>query len=406
MSFPTGPTVAVKQRRFCSACGAMQLEEILDLPKLPLTGIFIKPEERSSYPSFDQALLRCGACGHAQLRETVDPSYLYQETYTHRSSLSPISTRGNDFFFEFLQSVSDRRNYKSIVEIGCNDLYLLKRLQGWGDALVGFDPIWKNHSAPSLEKVEVHGKYIEEIDPSKDISRPPELVLSVHTLEHVDNPLGSLRPIFDHAEVGALFVIEVPGFDTLIDISRFDQVFHQHLNYFSVASFQAMIAALGGEYIRHAFNYNYWLGTMLIAFRKPAHRPTADNALSTPPPSRELIARQWLLFKQELDCLSRNLARLNERKVPVFGYGAAQMVPTIAYHLGTDLAELRGILDDNPAKEGLTYPSIGTRIELASRISSLSGAAVLVTAADSARRILSRLDALQARYILFPFNPI
>ena len=103
MAIPSIPPTS--QRGSCTACGAANLAQVIDLPAFPLTGIFVRPEDRDRYPTFDQGLLHCSACGHAQLREVVDPVYLYQETYTHRSSLSPISTRGNDFFLQFLEGL-------------------------------------------------------------------------------------------------------------------------------------------------------------------------------------------------------------------------------------------------------------------------------------------------------------
>lgn len=403
---PAAAVIPVRQRHACSACGVSRLEEILALPDFPLTGVFVHPAQRAEFPSFDQALLRCAGCGHAQLRDTVDPTYLYQDTYTHRSSLSPISTRGNDFFAAFVEEIAAGRHFESIVEIGCNDLYLLKRLAGRGDHLLGFDPIWKGRTPADRGRIQVSDKYIEEIAPAADIPVRPDLVLSVHTLEHVNDPLHSLQPIFDHAQEGALFVVEVPGFDTLVNIARFDQVFHQHLNYFSVASFQRMIAALGGEYLTHRFNRSYWLGTMLIAFRKPAASGRGGApAHFAPPPARDDIQAQFSLFRQQLDSLRRSLDRLTLQGEPIYGYGAAQMAPTIAYHLQSDFGFLRAILDENPAKTGLTYPSLKPLIESADAHPSLAHAAVLVTAADSARPILRKVTDLRARFVLNPFNP-
>ena len=403
---PVARKVATSRRHTCSACGKAALEEILSLPDLPLTGVFIDPAQRENFPNFDQALMRCCGCGHAQLRESVDPSYLYQDTYTHRSSLSPISTRGNDFFLSFLNDVTGDRKFESIAEIGCNDLYLLNKIAHRGTHLIGFDPIWKDRVADGAGKIQVSGKYIEEIVPAKDIPVRPDLVLSVHTLEHVDHPLNSLRPIFEHAQPGALFLVEVPSMDTLLTINRFDQVFHQHLNYFSLASFRSMIVGLGGEYVAHRYNYGYWLGTMMVAFRKPAGRPAEASVAMPPAPTIANIRNGHKRFREQLAGVRTTMEHLIRQGVPAVGFGAAQMVPTLAYHMQTDLGFLDSILDDNPAKTGLTYPSIGTTIRPASDFPDLQNHAVLLTACDSARMILPRLAALRARYIVQPCNPL
>jgi SAM-dependent methyltransferase len=397
----------VTQRRSCSACGSRSLEEAIDLPNLPLTGIFVLPEERSDYTDFDQGLMRCTECGHGQLRESISPTYLYQDTYTHRSSLSPISRNGNDFFLQYVQDTIGERNFDCIAEVGCNDLYLLRKLANRGKTLVGFDPIWKDRAPDPGEAISVHGKYIEEIDPAGDLPERPDLVLSVNTLEHVDDPLESLRPIYEHAKPGAIFMVEVPSLDTLLLTGRFDQIFHQHLNYFSVPSMRRMIEMLGGEYLSHCYNYKYWLGTFLFAFRKPEKSGASGAVQPVPPPvGREAILAGYASHQRAMSSLGESLRRLIQSGTPAIGFGAAQMVPVLAYHMQSDFGELRFILDDNPDKKGRTYPSISTLIDYAPDYKSLDQYAVLITALDSARPILQRLTSLSARYILNANNPL
>jgi hypothetical protein len=301
--------------------------------------------------------------------------------------------------------VTGTRQFESIVEIGCNDLYLLNKMVDRGRQLKGFDPIWKDRTAADTGRVEVSGKYIEEIVPATDIPVRPDLVLSVHTLEHVNHPLDSLRPIFEHAQPGALFIVEVPSMDTLLTINRFDQVFHQHLNYFSLASFRSMIVGLGGEYLAHRFNYGYWLGTMMVAFRKPTGRITEPLIPLPQAPSVEAIQSGHARFREQLSGILSTMERLIRKGAPAVGFGAAQMVPTLAYHMQTDLGFLDAILDDNQAKKDLGYPSINTRIRPTAEFSDLQSHAVLVTACDSARVILPRLVNLRARYIVQPCSP-
>lgn len=368
-----------------------------------LTGIFIPPAIAADFPSFDQALMRCEECGHGQLRDTLDPVFLYQDTYTHRSSLSPISTRGNDFFFEFLNDVTTGRRFECVVEVGCNDLYLLRKLDARAKSFYGFDPIWRERDHTEAGRITVSGKYIEEIQPSSDVPEKPDLFISVHTLEHVNDPLASLRPFFDHAREGAMFLLEIPSLDTLIRTARFDQIFHQHLNYFSVGSLQRMVRELGGEYIDHRFNYGYWLGTLMIAFRKPVkgRKPPPPPAPATAP-TRALFESQLRLFRGQMVNLRGTLESLSATGTQLFGYGAAQMVPSFAYHLESDLGILECIFDDNTAKEGLTYPGLDVRITAPPDAERIKEGGVLITALDSARQLTQRLASIPARYIVQP----
>lgn len=371
------------------------------MPAFPLTGVFVPSENCGNYPTFDNALVRCDGCGHVQLRDAVDPTYLYQDTYTHRSSLSPIATRGNDSFYDFFKDVAGDRLFECIVDIGCNDLYLLGKFESQAGELVGFDPIFKDDPHSGSGRIQAVGKYVEEIDAKVDIPAPPDLVISVHTMEHVIDPLESLRPIYAAARPGALFMLEVPGFDSLLNTFRFDQVFLQHLNYFSLGSFQAMFRALGAEYVAHRFNYHYWQGTLMVAFRKPSGAAQPFDAM--PAPSSIFIQQQYRQFKQLMIGWELAMEQMARRGTPLYGFGAAQMVPTLAYHLPSHLGHLQAVRDDNCSKDGLSWPGFPLSIEAPSNIKELKDAAVVVTAIDSARILIRKLSEERVRHILFPY---
>ena len=392
-----------KEKVSCSVCGSRDLQAVLELPAFPLTSIYIKdPAESADYPNVDQALMLCLRCGHGQLRFFLEPDFVYGPLYWHRSSASPIATSGNDFFAEFLGRLTAGKAFRKIVEVGCNDLYLLRKIAAKGDELFGIDPIWKQRQPPAEGNIRVIGKFIEEVDFQKEIGGAPDLVLSVHTFEHVDEPKEPLRRLMEVAAPGALFVIEVPGFDTLLEISRFDQVFHQHVQYFSLASMERLIGELGGEYVTHTFNYGYWGGTMLVAFQKPRGARVSASAPRFSRPTPELVAGSLASFCEEFSLARKALATLHGERV--YGYGGAQMLPTIAYHLKSDLSFFECVLDDNPDRDGLRYPHLSAVIRKPADDFSLEGASVLVTALDSARGIVKRAIELKAKRIIMPLR--
>ena len=388
--------------RACSVCESGELREVVNLPKFPFTGIYVHSPDMPRYRGVDQALMLCGECGHGQLRNVVDPRLVYDRSYTHRSSTSPISTTGNDFFAQFLTRVAAGRTFRRVLEIGCNDLYLLKKIESLGERLFGVDPIWKGREHGDSGKITVLGNFVEELNCVDDLGGPPDLIISAHTFEHIQKPKNQLERLVNAADANALFVVEVPGFDSLLMNCRFDQVFHQHIHYFSLASFERMIYEIGGEYIAHTFNYGYWGGTILVAFRKQSDTrpPSFQNRFS--PPKENQIHRQFAMFLEQLDACMHIIASWENETI--YGYGAAQMLPTIAYHMKSDLAFVKSVLDDNPDRDGLMYPYLPVVIQKPEAEFSLEGANVLITALDSIRPILKRVIAMKAKRILVPLH--
>ncbi|MBC7743433.1 MAG: methyltransferase domain-containing protein [Bdellovibrionaceae bacterium] len=384
----------------CKVCGSENLDQIIDMPGLPLTGIFSKqPILNSKEHKFDQSFLLCKQCSHGQLGHILSPALIYNDTYTHRSGASPISLKGNDSFYSYIKKKIGDKKYKSILEIGCNDLYLLKKLSRHADETLGIDPIWKDKDHNLTEHVRVQGKFIHELKRSQDFTQPPDLVYSSHTFEHIDEIFNSLKQLFEITADECEFFIEVPSLDTLIKTYRFDQIFHQHINYFSEKSILTMVQQLGGTYVDHGYNYNYWGGTLYFMFKKTKQKVSALNAEKFQSSTSEKVLNHFEFFKNHMQQIPQAIKDLNE---VAYGFGGAQMLPTLAYYMKSDLGFLKYILDDNPDRSDCYLPEIKPVIKPAQFVFDLNEATVLITALDSARPITKRLLEIQPRRIINP----
>lgn len=391
-------TMPIKKK--CSVCQKNSLETLFSLPKLPLTGLYIKPGQKMKNFKFNQALQFCSSCGHAQLKNILNPKILYNETYTHRSGQSSLARMGNDFFFSFLKLVAPKRRFKAVLEVGANDLYLLKKVKPLANLLLGVDPIWRVHKKRIDSKILVSGEFIESLNTKEFLNQGPDLIISAHTFEHIQNPYVVLKKIYNQAQEGALFVIEVPCLDTQILNSRFDQVFHQHLQYFSVYSMKKMIQQLGASFKAHVFNQDYWGGTLLVAFEKKT-KVSKNHFKLTPKPfylKKKFIQSKYQLFQKKMRKLSASLREKTTK--PLYGYGAAQMLPVLAYHLKNNLSTFEAILDDNPARFGLAYPGLRVLIKKPAKNLAWKQSRFFITALDSQKAILKRLVHLKAAKVI------
>ncbi len=393
-----GPIIAAR-RDACLLCDT-PLEPLIELPELPLTDSYCREPVPDPIPGIDQRFLYCENCGHGQLESQVSPTALYGGNYLFRTSASATARGGTHFFLSVLDQLAAERNFRCVLDLGCNDLFLLKQLDGRAIIRAGIDPVWRAREAERDDKdVLLFGADVEELDLATALPEPPDLIVCRHTLEHIGDPVAILRTLMEICDDDALILFEVPSLEPLVARCRFDQVFHQHLHYFSLASFQRLIAAAGGEYLGHWRNYHDW-GAMVVALRKGL----PGKAVLVPPPfARADISPRYDLFRRQMAATTRFLDLLDG---PVFGYGAAQMLPVLAYHMETDLACLRTIIDDDPDKDGLGYWNLPVRVTHGSKIGGLGDASVLITAVDNVQPIMTRLLADRPRHILYPFHLI
>lgn len=393
--------IVVRTATRCAVCAGGDLAVALDLPALPLTGIYCREAPAQPIPSPDQRLLLCAACGHGQLAWQVAPRVLYGESYSFRTSVSSTARQGTSFFLSALEEMASGQRFRCALDLGCNDLYLLEQLAGRAERRVGIDPLWAGREDQGDDpSIAVVGAAVEDVDLATALPAPPDLVVCRHTVEHIAEPRAVLRQLLDAAADDALFLFEVPGFEALVRRLRFDQVFHQHLQYFSLASFRRLLAEVGAAYAGHWENYHDW-GALLVAFRKRGGPP--DGA-EQPPFDLAAVRARYAIFRRQLATANDVLRALDGRLV--YGYGAAQMLPVLAYHLGNDLAALAAVLDDDPAKDGLRWANLPVAIRHAGGVADLESASVLLTAVDNAKPILTKLLARRPRHIVYPLHVI
>lgn len=388
----------------CVICSA-SLESVIQLPKLPLTGVYSKTGQNHNFKKFDQELLICSSCGHGQLKYVIDPDYLYGHDYGFRTSASQTARNGCRFFAQYLQKLFPDRVFDRVVEFGCNDLYLPKLIKHKCERILGIDPIWKGRESELDDsKISVVGEKIENIDFYQQMQGLPDLIISQHTMEHIERPKELLEKVFEIADEKTTFLFEFPCFDPLLEQLRFDQVFHQHLQYYSVQSFLTLLEKIGGEVIDFTFNYTYW-GALLIAFRKKQKNKIPGNITDIggfPSKKSELIKAGYKAFRSQMDSTKFILDSL--KKETTYGYGAALMLPILGYHLDTDFSDFQCILDDDPDKDGLGYVNLPIKIQNPTEDVDISQFSICLTAMDNRRPILRNLVAKRPKHIINPLS--
>jgi hypothetical protein len=385
----------------CCICNR-PAEPVIDLPGLPLTGIYSRAGQVPDFPTLDQVLMLCRICEHAQLLRMVDPEFLYGHDYGFRTSTSETARGSAVFFAAYLDRLCPGKRFARVLEFGCSDIVLLKRISDRADRLLGVDPVLKGREDDlNGGSISVIGAMIEDVDMRTAMGGAPDLVVSQHTLEHIPEPKRILQQLLEAGSEETLFVFEFPCLDPMLADIRFDHVFHQHVQYFSLRSIDLLLREVGAERIDHVFRPTYW-GALLVAFRKAPQsgsrtKPIGPGGL--PAKNVETIRARYALFRGQMEAASRLLAE-HDRSV-LFGYGAALMLPILGYHLGTDFSGFGAIFDDDPAKAGLGYVNLPVTIRNPDNID-LSELVVCLTALDNRRPILRRLADRNPRSIINP----
>jgi len=386
----------VEHRKHCVICRKLAMP-IVNFPNLPLTDSYSIAPISNPLMGVDQTLLYCESCGHGQLEALIAPSVLYGTNYCFRTSDSSTARKGTEFFISVLNEVAPKRKFRCILDLGCNDLFLLNLLKGRTTHRVGIDPVWTGRENEREDKsIQLFGMNFEDVDLSQ-FPEKPDLIVCRHTLEHIVNPVEVVKSLINIAADDAIFIFEVPGFDGLTQRYRFDQIFHQHAQYFSLASFLKMLGVAGGRHLLHRYNFHDW-GAMAVAFTKGS---AAANLEVKRWSIRDIVDR-YEIFKTQMQTAG-SLLKSNSSEV-IYGYGAAQMLPVIGYHMKTDFSELVAIIDDDDFKDGIGYWNLPVKVISGKKVRNLEESLVLITAIDNIKPILTRLMNNRPKSIILPLT--
>jgi 2-polyprenyl-3-methyl-5-hydroxy-6-metoxy-1,4-benzoquinol methylase len=381
----------------CNFCNSNKLKVIFKMPNFPLTGIYLSSKNKK-LKKFNNEFCICPNCNHGQLKKQVNPNLLYDKTYTHRTGESISASSSNDEFLKNIIQIT-KKKFTNILEVGCNDLHLTKKLTRLSKQKVfGIDPIWKNKSFHH-NKIKLTGGFIDDINDFKDLKHSIgeakiDLVVSSHTFEHVGDFFNSMKKITDLVDNNCMFVIETPSLDSIIRLNRFDQIFHQHLHYPSENSFLYLINKLGCEYVGHKYNYRVWGGNVTFWFKK--NRKNKKILKFKNKINLNDIKKKFFSFKTDLP---KKINFLKDQNKKISGFGAAQMLPILAYYGKTNFKFMKYLFDDDPRRQNKYLPLINKKITK-TKIKYIKNHFVLITGLDSSRSIIKKLIEMNPKRIL------
>ncbi len=392
-----------KLNKKCVCCNKIPLKKknLISLKKLPITDIFVKKYNSLKKNFLDQSIFFCNKCEHMFLGNHIAPEHIYNQDYGLTSSKTYSSVQANEDFFNFINSNLGKSKIKKIVEVGSNDLYLLKKFYKSNRDLTGIDPVVKKDK--QFKKINVIKKFFNNVD-GKKIGKDTDLIICGHTLEHVENPDIFIKKVLSISGKNTKIFFQFPSLESLISNMSFDQIHHQHLNYFSLNSFNKILKKYGGKVINYDFN-EFHYGALMIYFTLNSSKNKTKKKINfLPKINSNQVLNAYSNFKDHLKSQEKTIRNYLVRKRKFYVVAAGALLPILNYHMNGVINKANGILDDDLKKVGKYFPNISTKI-IKMKSTNLKGSVCLIGSVHShitTRKIISILIKKRAEIILLP----
>ncbi len=355
----------------CRVGGGRTLIDVLDLGRQALTGVFPKRVDEP-ITTGPLRLVWCPESGLLQLAHSYDLGEMYGENYGYRSGLNASMVRHLSTKVAQLERFAGLSAGDAVLDIGSNDGTSLKAYATPSLQRTGIDPTGAKFRQYYPDDITLVPDFFSAEAYRKAGGKPAKLVTSIAMFYDLEDPIAFAREIEQVLAPGGVWHFEQSYMPSMLRMTSYDTVCHEHLEYYSLGVVNRILDAAGLRAVDVKLNGINGGSFAISAVRKSdgreGERAVLDwllgqeqrMNLDTPRPYREFEDR---VYRHRAD-LMRLLKTLAADGKMVAGYGASTKGNVVLQFCGITTAELPVIAEVNPDKFGAFTP--GTNIPIAS----------------------------------------
>jgi hypothetical protein len=371
-------TKVYKNIQHCRVCGSADLTAVVSIEEQHLSPTFVETNENNPLADIrvPQTLVLCDrsnnadACGLLQLKETVEPDYLYRE-YFYRSSVSDTMRKDLRNVVDDVVERAHLEDNDVVVDIGANDCTMIGYFPS-GLMRIGVEPAqnisWEGVD-PSIKIVNNYFSQDVLNDTLKD--KKVKIFTSCAMFYDLDDPNSFVADVKSLLHKEGVWCIQLSYLPLMLKNINFYDICNEHLEYYSLHTLNYLMKQNGLEIFDAAEN-DVNGGSVRVMITH------LDRKIEKTDSFKELIdiEKQMNLFDKEtyIDFHEEILSLKNKIKNTigaelkngntVLGLGASTKGNMLLQLFGIGKETIPYISERNPEKVGLR--TLGTDIELIS----------------------------------------
>ena len=346
----------------CRSCGNPKLKRVLSLGYQPLANNLLnkKDEKCELYPL---EMNYCPECHNCQLSVSVDPKKMFSN-YLYTSSTS------KSFRKHFIDATTKyikqfKLNYKKsyILDIGSNDGVALKPFKDLNfKNILGVEPAKNLAKLANKNKIKTFNGFLEKKN-LKKIKKNADLILASNVFAHSDKLKEMTECMLKILSKNGTIIIEVQYLlNTLKDLT-FDNIYHEHYNYWSLTSLINFFNNFNAKIYRVEKIDTH--GGSIRVYVKKDQKVKIDNSVKNLIKEEENFGikkyETYKKFGEKVYEIRKNVIKninnLKDKNKNIIGYGAPAKATTALNFFGIS-KQLDFIVEDNKLKHNKFIPGV------------------------------------------------
>ncbi|MBM4423652.1 MAG: class I SAM-dependent methyltransferase [Chloroflexi bacterium] len=350
----------------CRICDNNSLAPVLSLGNLPLAnGLLTADQLAAPEPRFPLDVVLCPNCSLVQITETVPPELLFSN-YPYFSSFSDTMLSHSRSLAEVLIRERELAGKSLVVELASNDGYLLQYFKQAGIPVLGIEPAANIARVAEAKGIPTLNEFFDDRLAERlcQQGKQADVIIANNVLAHVARLHEFVEGVQLLLKSDGLAVFESAYVRETVDRGEFDQIYHEHLCYYSLTALTHLFArhrlqvvdaeevTIHGGSIR-VFVQHAGQGRPQARLAKILERERewgVDTLASYAQFAKNMAAKRDALLK-----LLHELKAANKR-IAAYGASAKGAIMLNAFGIGPELVEY--VVDRSPHKQGLYMPGV------------------------------------------------
>jgi len=356
----------------CRSCGNTDLKRVVSLGYQPLANNLLN-KQNDKCELYPLEVNYCENCHNCQLSVSVDPKKMFSN-YLYTSSTSRVF---REHFIKaskkYIKDLKLNKKKSYIIDIGSNDGVALKPFLDQGfKKILGIEPAKNLAKLANKNKIKTFNGFLDNKN-IKKIRKGADLILASNVFAHSDKLQEMAECMLKLLNKRGTIIIEVQYLmNTLKDLT-FDNIYHEHYNYWSLTSLNNFFKKFDSTIFR-AEKVDTHGGSIRVYIKKDKKTKIENSVKQILKEEEKFGIKKFETYKKfgervykVRENVRKNIEKLKKNSKTIVGYGAPAKATTALNFFGIS-KEIDFIVEDNKLKHNKFIPGVKIPIKEKSQI--------------------------------------
>jgi len=345
----------------CRVCDGQKLQLVIDLGNQPWCNHFLSKDELGKEDFYPLRVVYCDDCSTAQLDYTVKKEIMFSD-HTYLSGVTKsLSSHFKGIADEVQHRFNRKGEAKSILDIGSNDGTQLIHFKKLGWVVLGVESSKTTAKIATDAGIPTLNQFFSK-KTIKSLGKKFDVINAAGVFFHLEELHSVTEGIKISLQNDGVFVVQFLYMKSIMENDAFDQIYHEHLLYYTLKTLQILLNRHGLE-LFDAYLAPIHGGQMIGFVGHPGQHQKTTRLIELEKEEDSSgcnSIEEYRLFQDRiLSMKEKNINYLTEAKASgkkVFGMGAPVKGNTLLnyFNVGPDLIEC--LLEKNRLRKNLYSP--------------------------------------------------